>query len=143
MKENIILWLSSLSILLHTPWEFVQASWFRGCRDKPWYIKLRNCAVGIILDTGYTLGVYYLFLYFGENEEWLLNAGIADYAFIFGASLLIAFSFEWLALKTGLWKFHEGIPRLPKILGNIALPPVVQLPLLVCLTFLLTQLIIS
>lgn len=143
MKNNIIIWLITLSVLLHTPWELIQANWLTSCRDKPWYIKLRNCFVGVVLDTLYTLGIYYLFTYMKEDKAWPLDAGIADYAIIFGASLLVAYFFEWLALKTGFWEFHEDIPRFPKLLGGIALPPVIQLPILVCITFLITQLILS
>jgi hypothetical protein len=143
MKIEIISWLAGLSILLHTPWELVQAHWLIGCKDKPWYIKLRNCFVGIVLDALYTIGLYFLFIYFKESEVWLLHAGIEEYALIFIISLLIAYICEWLALKSGIWQFHESTPRLPKVLGNVPLLPVIQLPLLVSLTFFITQLLLS
>jgi hypothetical protein len=143
MKENIILWLISLSVLLHTPWELFQANWLANCRNKPWYIKLRNCSVGIILDTLYTIGLYYLFSYFKNSEVWLLHAGVNEYALILIISVLVAYASEWLALKSGVWKFHKNTPRLPKPLGNIPLLPLIQLPLLVFLTFFITQFILS
>lgn len=71
MRENILLWLSVLSIFLHTPWELVQANWLCSCRGKPWYIRMRNCFVGVVLDVLYTLGIYYLFSYLKGDQEWL------------------------------------------------------------------------
>lgn len=143
MKVEIISWLAGLSVLFHTPWELVQANWILGCRDKPWYIKFRNCFVGIVLDTLYAIGLYYLFFYLKENEVWLLHAGMKEYLIIFIISILIAYGFEWLALKIGFWEFDQHVARLPKSLGNIALSPVLQLPLLVSLSFLITQIILS
>lgn len=131
-----------LSLLLHTPWELIQADWVINLQGKPWYIKLRNCSVGIILDVLYTLGIYYLFAYYKGNEEWVLNAGIKDYMIIFELSLLAAYSYEWMGWKFGFWSFDESMPHLPRFLGKVALFPLIQLPVLVCLTFLITQLIL-
>lgn len=143
MQIEIISWLTGLSILFHTPWELIQANWLTDCKGKPWYIRLRNCFVGIVLDTLYTIGLYYLFIYFRESEVWLLYAGVKEYALIFIISLLIAYGFEWLAWKLGFWEFHENIARLPKFLGNIALSPILQLPILVSISFFITQLILG
>lgn len=140
---NIVFWLSILSILLHTPWELIQANSLTTCRGKPWYIKFRNCFVGIIFDWLYTLGVYYLFSYIRNDEKWLFNAAIGDYVIIFGMSLLIAYVIEGLALKFGFWQFHEDVARLPRKLGRIAVSPVMQLPLLVSISFFITQLILG
>jgi hypothetical protein len=142
MSSEIFFWLAGLSIILYTPWEFYQANWLVNCRDKPWYIRMRNCSVGVILDTVYTLGLYYLFASFKDNQEWLLHAGVNEYALVFIISLLTAYVCEWVAWKINLWQYHKAAPRFPKYLGSIAISPVLQLPVLVSITFFITQLII-
>jgi hypothetical protein len=143
MKGSIIFSLVSLSLLLHTSWELVQAKWVENLQDKPWHVIVRNCAVGITLDTLYTIGLYYLFSFFKSNEEWILNAGVEEYVLIFIISLIVAYAYEWMGWKFKLWSFAENIPHLPKYFGKVALPPLIQLPLLVSLTFFITQHILS
>jgi hypothetical protein len=138
--NNIIIFsLISLSLLLHTIWELVQAKWVVNLQGKPWYIILRNCLVGISLDTLYTLGIYYLFVYLMSNKIWALQAGVVEYVAVFLISILAAYAYEWMGWQFKLWSFSEGVPHLPKPFAKVALLPLIQLPLLVCLTFLITQ----
>ena len=143
MKGNIIFWLISLSLLLHSTWELVQVKWVDNLQGKPWYIIVRNCSVGITLDTLYSLGIYYLFALFTYNEEWVLQAGVKEYVLIFIISILVAYAYEWMGWKFKLWSFSENVPHLPGYFGKVALLPLLQLPLLVSLSFFLTHLILS
>lgn len=143
MNGDIFFWLIFLSLLLHTGWELVQAKWVLNLQGKPWYIKVRNCSVGIILDTLCTLGIYFLFAFYKNDQEWVLNAEVKDYLIIGLVSLLVAYFYEWMGWKLKLWSFSENVPHLPEFLGRVALLPLIQLPLLVSLTFFITQLIFS
>ena len=142
MESTIIFWLIALSVLLHTFWELTQAKWVVNFQGKPWYIVLRNCLLGISLDTLYTLGVYYLFAFFMSNKEWVVNAGVKDYIIIFIISIMAAYAYEWMGWKLKLWSFSEEVPHLPEPFVKVALLPLIQLPLLVCLSFLVTQYIL-
>lgn len=141
MKRKIVLWLIGLSLLLHAPWEFIQTELVVDFREKPWYIQLRDCAVGTTLDTLFTVGVYFLFAYYKKSTEWIVNAGVKEYLVIIIISLLAAYSYEWMGWKLGFWFFYENVTHLPESLGKVALSPLVQLPLLVSITFLIVQLI--
>lgn len=144
MKGNIILfWLVALSLLLHTSWELIQVKWVDSLQGKPWYIILRNCCVGITLDIFFTLGIYYLFAFFKRNQKWVLDASVQDYMVVFIVSLLSAYAYEWMGGKLKLWSFSKEVPHLPKPFAKVALLPIIQLPLLVCLTFFITQIILS
>lgn len=143
MKEDVIFWLVCLSLLLHTSWELVQARWVVNLKGKPWYIVIRNCLVGIILDTGYTLGIYFLFAFAKKKEEWVLTAGIKEYMIIFLISILTAYAYEWMGWKLKGWSFSESVPHLPHQFGKVSILPLIQLPFLVSLTFFLTQLFLS
>ena len=143
MKEKIIIWLTAVSFLLHTSWELIQTEWVVNLQGKPWYIIIRNCSVGITLDILYTLGIYYLFAFYKNSKEWVLNAGVKDYVIIFIFSILSAFSYEWMGWKLDLWSFSESMPHLPEFFGKIPLSPLIQLPVLVSATFFITQRILS
>lgn len=143
MEEDIIFLLTVLSLLLHTTWESMQAKWVINLQGKPWYIIARNCAVGIGLDTLYTLGIYFVFAFFKDSREWVLYAGVMEYLMIIILSILTAYAYEWMGWKFKLWSFSEEVAHLSKPFAKVALLPLIQLPLLVFLTFFFTRIILS
>ncbi len=141
MNLQLVLFLVIISLLLHTPWELAQTKALSTCADKPWRIRLRNCFIGIISDALYTLGLYYAIGWWLSDSVWIEQAGISHYGFIIVVSFAGAYITELIAQKLDWWHFNRKVSHFPKFLGDVAITPVLQLPLLVTLTFLLTQLI--
>ncbi|MCW9706243.1 hypothetical protein [Fodinibius salsisoli] len=89
----------------------------------------------------YTLGLYYFIGWWLSDYLWLSKAGIRHYGFVLLVSFLGAYLTELVAQRLGWWHFNRKVPHFPKSLGDVALTPVLQLPLLVALTYLAAQFI--
>lgn len=139
MTFHLILFLVVVSLLLHTPWELAQTKALNTCAGKPWRIRLGNCSIGIVSDVLYTVVLYYLIGWWGSHDLWLDKAGMLHYGFVLLISFIGAYLTELVAQRLNWWHFTRKVPHFPKSLGNVALTPVLQLPLLVALTYLLTQ----
>ena len=131
-----------VSLLLHTPWELAQTKALTTCANKLWRIRMRNCLVGIISDVLYTLGLYYLMGWWLSDSTWIDQAGIAHYGFVLIISFIGAWITELIAQWLDWWHFDRTVPHFPRALGNVAVPPVLQLPLLVAMTYLLAQFVL-
>lgn len=142
MTLQLILFLVVVSLLLHTPWELLQTRALSTCAGKPWRIRLGNCSIGIVSDVLYTLGLYYLIGWWMTDDTWLSTAGLLHYGFVLIISLIGAYITELIAQRLDWWHFNRKVPHFPKAMGDVALAPVLQLPLLVALTYLSTQFIL-
>lgn len=139
MSLELVVFLTVISLLLHTPWELAQTNALSTCAGKPWPIRLRNCSIGIVSDVLYTLGLYYLISWWLSDNQWLSEAGISHYSFVFLLSFLGAYLTELVAQRLGWWHFNRKVPHFPKSLGDVAVTPVLQLPFLVVITYLTVQ----
>jgi hypothetical protein len=139
MMVQLILFLIVISLLLHTPWELAQTKALSTCAGKPWRIRLGNCSIGIVSDVLYTVGLYYLMAWWLSNDLWLREAGMIHYGFVLAISFIGAYLTELVAQRLGWWHFNRKVPHFPQSLGDVALTPVLQLPLLVALTYLAAQ----
>lgn len=142
MMIKLILFLAAVSLLLHTPWELAQTKALNTCAGKPWPIRLRNCSIGIVSDVLYTIGLYYLIGWWLSDYQWLSEAGILHYGFVLLISFIGAYLTELTAQRLDWWHFNRKVPYFPKSLGDVAITPVLQLPLLVALTYLAVQFIV-
>ncbi|MEX0770835.1 MAG: hypothetical protein WD035_08890 [Balneolaceae bacterium] len=142
MTFQLILLLIVVSLFLHTPWELAQTKALSTCAGKPWRLRLGNCSIGIVSDVLYTVGLYYLISWWLTDEVWLHKAGILHYGFVLIVSFIGAYLTELVAQRLDWWHFIRKVPHFPKSLGDVAVTPVLQLPLLVALTYLLTQFIL-
>ncbi|MCH2449432.1 MAG: hypothetical protein MK198_04730 [Gracilimonas sp.] len=59
MSVELVVFLATIALLLHTPWELAQTKALSTCAGKPWPIRLGNCSIGIVSDVLYTIGLYY------------------------------------------------------------------------------------
>lgn len=139
MTVQLILFLVVVSLLLHTPWELAQTKALTTCAGKPWRIRLGNCSIGIVSDVLYTIGLYYVIGWWLSDYLWLNQADILHYGFVLIISFIGAYITELIAQRLGWWHFNRKVPHFPKQMGDVALTPVLQLPLLAALTYLLTQ----
>lgn len=142
MMIKLTLFLAAVSLLLHTPWELAQTKALSTCAGKPWPIRLRNCSIGIVSDVLYTIGLYYLIGWWLSDYQWLSEAGILHYGFVLLISFIGAYLTELTAQRLDWWHFNRKVPHFPKSLGDVAVTPVLQLPLLVALTYLAAQFIV-
>lgn len=131
-----------VSLLLHTPWELAQTKALSTCANKSWHIRLRNCSIGIVSDVLYTLGLYYLIGWWLSDYSWIAVADVGHYSFVLILSFAGAYITELIAQWLDWWHFNREVPHFPKALGDVALTPVLQLPLLVALTYFLAQFIL-
>jgi hypothetical protein len=139
MSLELVVFLAAIALLLHTPWELAQTKALSTCAGKPWHIRLRNCSIGIVSDVLYTVGLFYLIGWWLSDYQWLSMAGIAHYSFVFLLSFLGAYLTELVAQRLGWWHFNRNVPHFPKSLGDVAVTPVLQLPVLVVITYLTAQ----
>lgn len=139
MSFSFYLFLGGVSLLFHTLWELIQAEALTTCSGKPWWVKLQTCSVGIVSDLIYTFVLYFLLGWWLETDMWLGEAGIEHYVFVLMFSFAAAYVTELTAQKMNWWAFNEKVPHLPDFLGNVAVTPILQLPLLVGLSYVLTQ----
>lgn len=142
MTLPLILFLVMVSLLLHTPWELAQTKALTTCANKPWRIRMRNCSIGIVSDVLYTIGLYYLIGWWLSDSIWIGQAGAAHYSFVLVVSFAGAYVTELIAQRLDWWHFDRTVPHFPKVLGSVSVPPVLQLPLLVALTYLLAQFVL-
>lgn len=140
MSSSFYLFLGGISLLLHSAWELLQAEALTTCAGKPWWIKLRNCSIGIVSDIIYTLGLYIVISWWLEDDGWLGQAELSHYLFVLVFSFAVAYATELTAQKRNWWHFNEKVPHFPDAWGDVALTPVLQLPLLVALSYGITQL---
>lgn len=142
MTLPLVLFLVIVSLLLHTPWELAQTKALSTCANKPWRIRLGNCSIGIISDVLCTIGLYFLIGWWLSDSMWIAQAGVAHYGFVLVISFIGAYVTELIAQQLGWWHFNRTVPHFPKALGDVAVPPVLQLPLLVVWTYLLAQFVL-
>lgn len=142
MSLSFYLFLGGITLFLHSTWELLQAEALTTCAGKSLQIKLRKCSVGILSDLIYTFALYFVIGWWLGNYNWLEEAGLNHYLFVLGFSFAGAYVTELTAQKLNWWRFNDKVPHFPESLGNVAVTPVLQLSLLVALTFLLTQLVL-
>ena len=141
MSSSFYLFLGGVSLVLHSIWELLQAEALTTCAGKSCWIKLRNCSVGIVSDVIYTFALYFVIGWLLGNYNWLAQAGISHYLFAFAFSFAGAYATELTAQKLNWWHFNRKVPHFRDSWGDVAVTPVLQLPLLVAISYGLTQII--
>ncbi|MCH2449431.1 MAG: hypothetical protein MK198_04725 [Gracilimonas sp.] len=77
-----------------------------------------------------------------SDYQWLSEAGILHYGFVLLISFIGAYLTELTAQRLDWWHFNRKVPHFPKSLGDVAVTPVLQLPLLVALTYIVAQFLV-
>lgn len=131
-KVRYITTLAIVAFVLHIIWENVQAPLFAGYQSFSQHFSM--CLIGTIGDVVITLSVL-AFL-------WLLKKDVTQPADFLGLAIIgfvIAVGIEQNALLADKWNYNSAMPIIPWL--NVGLAPILQMTLLLPLSFYLARLI--
>lgn len=132
MKTKYVIRLGVIAFLLHIIWENAQAPLYASYQSFSQHFLI--CFVGTIGDVGITLFIL--------GFVWLLKKDVAktnvDFLALAITGFIVAVAIEQNALFVGKWNYASAMPVIPWIL--VGLTPIVQMTILLPLSFYLTKL---
>lgn len=127
MKVKYITALTLVAFLLHIVWENAQAPLYSGYQSFSEHFSI--CLVGTLGDVVITLSVL-AFLWLLIKKDMSRPADFLGLAII---GFIIAIAIEQNALLAGKWNYVLAMPIIPWL--NVGLAPIVQMTLLLPLSF--------
>lgn len=127
--------LFATSVLLNFPWEMAQSLLYApigAVGEATW-----RCFVASLGDGVMIFGIYAGGWLWFRRWTWFHGLPARRIAFIVVAGALIGSGVEWWGLRTGRWQYEASMPRVPGL--ELALVPLLQLPILAPLAFWLTR----
>ena len=118
-------WISLLLLVfaLHFAWEMVQAKWFVGMYDLPFWSGVLRCFRAALGDTFITAVAFLFVAAVGSSMTWPIRDRLVVPAVAFlGVGLLITIGYEVFAVSIGRWRYT---PQMPTLFG-IGLLPLLQ-----------------
>lgn len=121
-----------VAVLINYVWEIVQAPLYVGMENFNlvwWHCGLAALGDGLLVLLIYGVGWGVL-----RRRDWFVRPGIAGYAVMLAAGLMISVGIEWLAVFVAKrWAYTARMPLVPLI--NVGLAPVAQMLVLPPLIF--------
>lgn len=133
MKTRYILTLIAVVFLLHLFWENAQASLYSGYQSFSQHFLM--CFVGTIGDVVITLFVLACIWLLKKDKP---RTG-ADFLVLAVIGFIVAVVIEQHALLVDKWNYTSAMPIIPWL--NVGLAPIIQMALLLPLSFYLTKLL--
>lgn len=124
--------LFGVAVVLNYPWEMAQSVLFApmgSIGQASW-----RCFVASLGDGVMILAIQFAGWLIYRRSRWFQHWSVGPIAFTMAAGALIGVVVEWWGLSTGRWQYGASMPRLPGF--DLALLPLVQMPILAPLTFL-------
>ena len=121
-----------IAVPVNYVWEIVQAPLYIGMESFKlvwWHCGLAAMGDGLLVLLIYAVGWAVL-----RRRDWFVRPGIAGYAVMLAAGLVISVSFEWLAVfVANRWTYTAQMPLVPLL--DVGLAPVAQMLVLPPLIF--------
>ncbi|GAB6137961.1 hypothetical protein [Halanaerobaculum tunisiense] len=131
-----------VSLVLHGIWEFVQCGVFytmEGQSILEQYALMISATSG---DVGIAVGLYLTLVFTSRDLNWLMKQrNRKDYVISILYALFVSFYFEIHALYHNRWGYSGQMPLFPGT--NIGLLPVIQLLILLPLSFIISRYILK
>ncbi len=127
-----------VSFGLHFVWEYIHSGLYAGYEH--WTLGYPPYLLGTVGDVLYTLGAFALVSAIKKTYEWVNESTMADYFMLVTVGALIALFVEYKGLALDRWEYLPGMPIIPFL--GVGLSPVLQMALLLPITFALTQWIV-
>jgi hypothetical protein len=113
------------ALLLHFPWEMLQAPLWVGMGDLPHGEGVRVCTIAALGDIPIALTAFWSGALAARSRLWLLEPSRGAFFVYFLVGLVITIAYEFLATgPLAFWEYAPSQPRLP-IIGT-GLAPVLQ-----------------
>lgn len=126
------------ALLLHFPWEILQAPLWVGMANLAHAEGVRICGIAALGDVVIALAAYEAAALSTRSRLWLLNPPRAAWAVYIAVGLVLTVAYEYAATGAfARWEYVASHPRLP-VLGT-GLAPVLQWLVLPPLTLWLTR----
>ncbi len=121
--------LALFALLLHFPWEMLQAPLWVGMASLAHSEGVRVCTIAALGDVGIALAAFWSGALAARSRLWLLAPSAAAVATYLLVGLVLTIAYEFFATgPLAFWEYAPSQPRLP-ILGT-GLAPVLQWVLL-------------
>ncbi len=121
-----------IAVLINYVWEIVQAPIYVGMENFKlvwWHCGLAALGDGLLVQLIYAVGWGVL-----RRRDWFVRPGIAGYAVMLAAGLMISVGIEWLAVFVAKrWAYTARMPLVPFL--NVGLAPIAQMLVLPPLIF--------
>ncbi|AGB42031.1 hypothetical protein Halha_2148 [Halobacteroides halobius DSM 5150] len=131
-----------VSLILHGIWEFIQCGIFYTMEEQSvleYYALMISAISG---DVGISVGLYLILVFTSNDLNWLMKQrNRKDYVISILYALFVSFYFEIHALYYNRWGYSVQMPLFPGT--NIGLVPVMQLLVLLPLSFMISRYIIK
>lgn len=124
-----------VSFIAHFVWEYFHFGLYTDYDH--WTGRLPVYVLATVGDVLYTLGAFALVAAIKKSYEWISNATVADYLMLVTLGCLIALLVEYKGLALDRWEYRPEMPLIP-LLG-VGLSPILQMAILLPVTFFLTQ----
>ena len=130
-----IILLSLIAFVLHLVWENTQAPLFAGYSSFGQHLPL--CFLGTIGDVVFTAAVYLSIAMLKNDFGWIMRLSSKDIFVLVAVGFFFALGIEWRALLFGRWGYADIMPIIPYF--QVGLTPILQMTLLLPLSFYLTE----
>lgn len=128
-----------VSFAVHFVWEYAHFSLYAGYEQ--WSGSVPAYFLATVGDVLYTLGAFALVSGIKKSYEWISSATLADYLMLVTLGCLIALLVEYKGLALDRWEYLPEMPLIP-LLG-VGISPILQMAILLPITFAVTQWISS
>lgn len=132
---RIISILILVSFVTHGVWEYLHVGLYTNYEH--WSQGFPIYWLATVGDVLYTLGAFALVSAIKKTYEWIHDATFSDYLMLVTLGCLIALFVEYKGIALHRWEYLPEMPIIP-ILG-VGLSPVLQMAILLPITFFLTQ----
>lgn len=114
------------ALLLHFPWEMLQAVLYEGVRDGRYVDVLRVCGSATLGDAAIVLAAFWTVAWRdASGRQWLLSPAGSHFARFTLVGVLITVVIELLATKVwNRWSYGELMPVVPLL--DVGLGPLLQ-----------------
>ena len=116
---------------LNFAWEMLQARYFEGMSQLPWWAATKLCLRATVGDV-FIILVAYLAVALGVRDaRWPFREDARKYLGFMLLSAALALALEWWSVELGRWRYVPGMPVAPWV--KVGLAPLLQwafLPLL-------------
>ena len=123
------------ALLLHFPWELIQAPLYEGMASAAHWDAVKRCARATLGDATIAVFAYAAVAAAARNRWWILRSKPRELVGFVALGLLVTAVIEILATRSPTpswgWKYAEAMPLLPGL--EVGLAPIAQwtiLPLL-------------